>query len=354
MRACLLTTNYPPVGGGVSRYNAGLVTAAQGLIEVAGRDFLPPPPPGNGTLARLRQLCWAFRVSVRLPRFTVLLASQPHLAAGAWLSRRKFAMFIHGGEWENYYFGQGVLRRFATRATVCVFSSEATMKRFMPHPGHTKHLVIKPGLSENVPIKSSEQVNQFQAEPALRVLCVGRLSPRKGHRKLIGAVQRCWELNLNVSLTCVGSGDLEAELRSLIRPGDPIRIATNVGDEELLNYYDESDLFAMVPEEITGGEAWEGFGIVYLEAAARGLPIIGTNTGGVPEATCVEGALLLEQSCTADELARALAVLYNQPQRRRRMSLANLRFAGKNSWSSRQDAVIRLLDLLSGGQSGIG
>ena len=347
MRACLLTTNYPPMGGGVSRYNAGLVATASGQIGVAGQDCFSPPPPGDGIVARLRQVWWAFRIGLRLSRGTVLLAGQPHLAVGVWLARRKFAMFIHGGEWESYYWGQKLLRHFATRAIVCVFSSEATMKRFKPRDNEADCLVIKPGLSMNVPLKKPTTTLQVQAARDLRILCVGRLSPRKGHRKLITAVQDCRDLGFDVRLTCVGSGELEADLRSLIRPGDPIRFATSIGDEQLLALYDEADLFAMVPEEIRGGEAWEGFGIVYLEAAARGLPIVGTSTGGVPEATCGEGALLLQENCNASDVARAIVDLCRAPDQRRRMSSANLLWAAENSWASREDSVLRLLDLIS-------
>jgi glycosyltransferase involved in cell wall biosynthesis len=347
MRACLLTTNYPPVGGGVSRYNAGIVATASGDIGVAGKDCFSPPPTGDGLVARLRQVWWAFRVGLALSRDIVPLASQPHLAVGVWLAGREFAMFIHGGEWESFSWGQKLLRRFATRAKVCVFSSEATMKRFKPQDDDTDCVVIRPGLSRNVPLKKREMTSQVQARRHMDILCVGRLSPRKGHRKLITAVQDCRDLGFDVSLTCVGSGDLEAELRSLVRPGDSILFATDIGDEQLVALYDEADLFAMVPEEIRGGEAWEGFGIVYLEAAARGLPILGTSTGGVPEATCKGGALLLQENCTASDIARAIVGLYKAPDTRKRMSDANLHWAEESSWASREAPILRLLDVFS-------
>lgn len=351
MRACMLTTNYPPVGGGVSRYNWGLVSAAGGLISVAGQDYLSAPPRGDGLVPRIRQIFWAYRICRSLPRDTAALASQPHLAVGAWLAKREFAIFIHGGEWEDYLLGRKLLRRFATRARVCVFSSEATMERFNPRREKSGYLIIRPGLSLNVPVRESTQILRTKHGGEFKIICVARLTPRKGHHKLVRAVQACLDWGLDVSLTCVGSGALEAELRTLVRPGDPIRFETHTDDMQLLELYDEADLFVMVPEETKGGESWEGFGIVYLEAAARGLPIIGTRTGGVSEATCPDGAMLISQNCTANEISGAILGLHRNAETREKMKLANLGWASQNSWASRSDLILELLGWFVRGES---
>lgn len=343
MKAVLLTTNYPPVGGGVSRYNAGLVDTARPHIAVAGRDKFLPPPQGDKLLIRLAQVLWAFMVSRKVPKEAVILASQPHLAVGVSLAGRRFTMFIHGGEWEDWVLGKQALRFFSRLSQRIVFSSVATMNRFNSEALSTKSIVIRPGLCTQISVSKAVSSRQIAEDSGIRILCVGRLSPRKGHRKLISAVQLCRSNGLRIRLTIVGTGVLEDELRSLTSPTDEIRFETRVSDDELIRFYDEADIFAMLPEEISGGEAWEGFGIVFLEAASRGLPIVATRSGGVPEATCDDGAVLLPEHCSAHEVADTISSLSLQPEVRAKMSLANLKWAAGNSWESRRELVCRLI-----------
>ena len=343
MRAVLLTTNYPPVGGGVSRYNFDLVETAAPHIAVAGQDFLPPPPPGNRLLDRIRQIKWAHQVSRKLPRSTIILVSQPHLGLGVTAARREFSLFIHGGEWENFIGGQSILRLFARRAEVRIFNSNATMNRFAKGKNLSNSVVLRPGLPSSIPVQSPAKACHHESGADFKVICVGRLSPRKGHRKLISAVKRCRGNGLNVSLTCVGSGEYLSTLRSLVGPEDQIKFETDVDDVALMKFYDEAHLFVMVPEQIKGGEAWEGFGIVYLEAASRGLPIIATRTGGIEEATCESGRKLLAEDCSDIEISELISKLHEQPEVRKSMSLANLEWASKNSWASRKASIFKLV-----------
>jgi phosphatidylinositol alpha-1,6-mannosyltransferase len=61
-----------------------------------------------------------------------------------------------------------------------------------------------------------------------------------------------------------------------------VRFFGNIPDEELAAVYDRSDIFALTSVE--HGQSVEGFGLVYLEAAAHSLPIVAHRVGGVSEA----------------------------------------------------------------------
>lgn len=347
MTAWLLTTNYPPVGGGVSRYNHGLVLASNESILVAGIDGFLQPPQGNGLIARLKQVYWAMVVSRKIPGKPTIISSQPHLGIGVWLSRRPFIQTIHGGEWEDYFLGGLLLNLFLGRAVSIVANSAATRDRWISKRHHEKVLVVRPGLSSVTPLsdrpKTFSHLCKGSRSVPLQVLSVSRFSLRKGHERLIRAVDIANREGFPIHLRIIGSGALESSLRFLAKDCPHTVIETGVQDRELLEAYDSADMFALLPREVPGGEVWEGFGIVYLEAAARGLPILASRTGGVPEAVSARGSKLLSEDCSASEVSAVIKELSRSPAELTSMSEANLVWAEQNSWASRVEEIERLL-----------
>ena len=118
------------------------------------------------------------------------------------------------------------------------------------------------------------------------VVCVSRLVTRKGQDTLI----RAWPQVRAASgavLLLVGAGPAESGLRRLVdhlgMTGSVV-FAGPVPSEGLPAYYDAGDVFAMPCRTRRGGLDVEGLGIVYLEASATGLPVIGGDSGGAPDA----------------------------------------------------------------------
>ena len=340
--AWLLTTNYPPVSGGVSRYNSGLVSAARGRIQVAGIGSFSPPPKGQNLAARVREVFWAFRVARRVSPSDEILASPPHLGVGVLLAGRRPIQFIHGGEWQDTFLGGFFLQKFLHRTKLIVVSSEATKQRWVAPYLQKRTMVLRPGLSRITPIARRLERTRSKGRP-FQILSVARLSPRKGFDRLIEAVLELHHDGIEVDLKIVGSGPMESRLRAKANNSSVISFHTSVSDEELREFYDSADLFALLPQQIRGGEAWEGFGIVYLEAAARGLPILASKSGGVPEAVCRRGSEMLDELCTPGEIANAIRELRVSPSRLFRMSLANIDWAAANLWENRQDTIQRML-----------
>jgi phosphatidylinositol alpha-1,6-mannosyltransferase len=119
------------------------------------------------------------------------------------------------------------------------------------------------------------------------VACVSRMVPRKGQDTLIKA----WpEIRARVSgavLLLVGDGPYTPALKRLagrLNVGDDVMFTGPVPWPELPGYYDAADVFAMPCRTRRGGLDVEGLGIVYLEASATGLPVIGGDSGGAPDA----------------------------------------------------------------------
>ena len=112
--------------------------------------------------------------------------------------------------------------------------------------------------------------------------------PRKGQDTLLQA----WPLvraqvGGNPVLLLVGDGPYRAELGRLAQRlgiADSVYFAGPVPWEELPAYYDAGNVFAMPCRTRRGGLDVEGLGIVYLEASATGLPVVGGDSGGAPDA----------------------------------------------------------------------
>jgi len=131
------------------------------------------------------------------------------------------------------------------------------------------------------------------------VLCVSRMVPRKGQDTLIEAwpgvlarlraeaVPEAGGQAAEPVLLLVGDGPYARDLRKLVRRrqlAGSVIFTGPVPWEDLPAYYDAGTIFAMPCRTRRRGLDVEGLGIVYLEASATGLPVIGGDSGGAPDA----------------------------------------------------------------------
>jgi phosphatidyl-myo-inositol dimannoside synthase len=115
-------------------------------------------------------------------------------------------------------------------------------------------------------------------------LSVGRLQRRKGHDMVIAALPEVRRAVPRVRYIVVGDGPDRPVLEQQARDAgvaDITRFVGAVDDDDLPRWYRAADVFVL-PNR-TDGVDFEGFGIVFLEAAAAGLPVVGGRSGGVPE-----------------------------------------------------------------------
>jgi phosphatidylinositol alpha-1,6-mannosyltransferase len=178
----------------------------------------------------------------------------------------------------------------------------------------------------------------------LLLLSVGRLQRRKGHDLMIKALAALGPEAGRVRYVIAGGGEERATLETLardLRVADRVRFAGVVPDADLPGYYAASDIF--VHPNRVDGEDIEGFGIVFLEAAAAGLPVVGGDSGGVPEAVARDETGILVSGTDVEELRQALLRLMNSPDLRRAMGAAGRRRVQETfSWHR---AAARVMDL---------
>jgi phosphatidylinositol alpha-1,6-mannosyltransferase len=117
------------------------------------------------------------------------------------------------------------------------------------------------------------------------VLCVARLVQRKGVDVVLQAFQQLCDRGVNARLYIVGEGPEGAALRQLsqsLGARSRISFAGSVSEAQLLGLYQTADVFVL-PARSEGADV-EGYGLVFLEANACGLPVIGPDEGGPAEA----------------------------------------------------------------------
>jgi phosphatidylinositol alpha-1,6-mannosyltransferase len=153
------------------------------------------------------------------------------------------------------------------------------------------------------------------------VLFVSRLVKRKGAEALLRAMPGV----PRATALIVGAGPEEKSLRRLAREldlGERAIFAGSIPDDELPAYYAAADVFCMPGAERLRGLDVEGFGVVYLEAAATGLPAVAGDSGGTAEAVLDgETGVVLDES-TPPAIAEALRLLQQDGAMRARLGAA--------------------------------
>jgi len=152
-----------------------------------------------------------------------------------------------------------------------------------------KIAVLNPGFKQEL-LKVETQPQKIRTKYKLQkkfvILTISRLIKRKGHATVLNSLAHLKQAGYgNFSYLIVGRGPEEATLKDLIRDlnlEDTVNFVGYTPDEDLPSFYDACDVFVMVPVNIAGD--YEGFGIVYLEAGAFGKPVIGSRSGGIPDA----------------------------------------------------------------------
>jgi phosphatidylinositol alpha-1,6-mannosyltransferase len=208
---------------------------------------------------------------------------------------QRIVAITHGHEagWATLPVARSVLRRIGDSVDTVTYLGEYTRLRlsWALSPAAVQRMTrLAPGVD-------TSEFHPGAGGPAVReqwglgdrpvVVCVSRMVPRKGQDTLI----RAWPLVLagtpDATLFLVGDGPYRERLQRLARhlgvEGSVI-FAGAPSREALPAYYDSADVFAMPCRTRRGGLDVEGLGMVFLEASATGLPVVGGDSGNSPDA----------------------------------------------------------------------
>jgi len=209
-------------------------------------------------------------------------------------------------------------------ANIANSHSTARMLEALGMPSDRVH-VVHPGVDVErfqPQIDASDIRARFGSDGRAILLSVGRLQRRKGHDLAIEAIGR---LGSSVPLTYLiaGDGAERGRLEALVaqhRLQDRVHFLGELSARDLPRYYAACDIF-LLPNRIDEGDV-EGFGMVFLEAAAAGRPTIGGRSGGVPEAMLDRETGVLVSGTDIGELAAAIHDLASSPEKRHAMGVA--------------------------------
>jgi len=172
---------------------------------------------------------------------------------------------------------------------------------------------------------------------------IGGLKPRKGFHVTIAAMRQVADRNPKTVYSIAGSGsgpyaDGLRQMTAELGLNDNVRFLDHVDNSELPGVLRENAAYAHTP--ICSNWNFEGFGIVYLEANAAGLPAIGARSGGVPDAIQDGETGLLCAERSIDDTARKMIYLMENRELYRAMQSSAHKWAKDHDWSRIVDSYI--------------
>lgn len=324
MKLAILTLDFPPGIGGVQTYLHEIARrlGREYTIEVitpVGGDLLSgaslertKPSPGN--------IIGFWRALNRFQPNRILVghAHPQLLVAAALCAPGKYAAIAHGNDylaaqrrWHRLIFNL-LLAHSHSLITTTNANAERLQQLGLPRP-----VVIYPGTDQGR-FTPAEAPTPFP--PVL--LTVGRLVPRKGVDTVLRALPRVLRVQPDVEYRIVGSGPDRPRLITLARElqiGSSVKFMGNVPDEHLPALYRNAHVYVMPAREERQSASIEGFGIVYLEASACGLPVIAGRSGGAVEAVLHGKTGYLVDPHAPDALADTLIHLLQDHELRARL-----------------------------------
>jgi phosphatidylinositol alpha-1,6-mannosyltransferase len=362
----LLTSEFVPATGGIGTYAREIASAATDLganVTVIAPDYaqdtraLDRSLPFDvrrfrGGLHSMRDLpskVLLARSRVRTERYDVVHAADWPFFIPVALSRRltkaRILMTVHGTEINET---QTPLKRFAIRsagvfgprteiAANSRYTRELFRERFAVDAQRINAIWL--GVSDfwfgQRKARAATRAAYGIAPGRIVIVTVARITRRKGHTVTLAALSTLpTELRKRVTWLVIGpegEDDYVKQLRRVVATVDcDIRFLGSLPDEQIRDIYGAADFFCLTGVPDSSGRV-EGFGLVYLEAAAGGLPSVATAIGGVPDAVLADETGLLVSPSTED-IAAAITTLAEDTDTRSVLAAGASAHARALSW----------------------
>jgi phosphatidylinositol alpha-1,6-mannosyltransferase len=343
-------TVYAPKWKGAAEFDDQARACDYSVVRHPGTLMLPVPAVAN----RMKKLIERDGID------TVWFGAAAPLALMAPVAREAGAERVvastHGHEvgWSMLPVARTALRRIGTDTDVVTYVSRYTRNRFASAFGPRAALEhVPPGVDIDRFVPDEVARAEMRARYGLGgrpvVVCVSRLVPRKGQDMLIRAMPAIRQRVAGAALVIVGGGPYRTSLRRLAHSfgvAEHVVFTDGVPGEELAAHHAMADVFAMPCRTRGAGLDVEGFGIVYLEASACGVPVVAGRSGGAPETVRDGETGRVVDGWDVGAIAASVGDLLADPDRAARMGAAGRRWVVDNwQWRTQAD---RLGALLSG------
>ena len=341
MNVLVVTNDFPPRVGGVNGYVAELMrrfppvdvtvfapdwpaaadfdaTYPQRVIRWPGRGLYPTAPVRD----RVEEL-------VRDTKADVILfgAAAPLALMGRTIQKRTgvpYATFTHGVEvWAGQVpVTRGLLGSITRGAVLTMAVSEWAIQQLRQVVGPVPGIeLLPPGVDRTrfhpgVPDAEVRERHVLDDDPV--ILCVARLTLRKGQDKVIRAMPWILREVPEARFLVVGDGPDRERLENLAyrkKVADRVVFAGEVPFDVLPQYFRAGDVFAMPCRTRKLGLEVEAFGLALIEASAVGRPVVAGDSGGAPEAVLHGETGLVVDGSEVDEVAEAILELLGDPDK---------------------------------------
>ncbi|PKO17447.1 hypothetical protein CVU37_08105 [candidate division BRC1 bacterium HGW-BRC1-1] len=381
MKIFLPTIQYPPDAGGVAKVaHEQARHLARGGDEVlvysphAGpEEILETEPnlnlhrPTLRARAILRLVPLILRTNNALKSFAPDFALCPTYRAmglpvmlSATKHRVPYCIYLHGTELQTEHKSAPrrlIMRTVLDRAAFLATNSHNTRKLLEKlYPAlRPSVVVVHPGVEPDrfseaqlSPLRLSSRTNLMNrfapvaAQEAVLMVSICRLSYQKGVDDVLRAMAdlRMRHPVLPLYYVIAGEGPQEVEFKALAQSlglNDRVLFTGPIGYDEIPPLLAAANMH--VQPSRPDGDFLESFGISFLEAQAAALPCIGSDWGGVPEATARDRSTILVQPGDASELTDAIFTLATRPELRKSMGVAGRDHAARFTWAAHADLL---------------
>lgn len=388
----LLAYDFPPIGGGISRWMGELALryperslvvstgAIDGSEEADAR--LPVPVDRIGTPARrLRTIPGLIRWSLRVEKlakergisFTWCGNLRPAAYPARWLGERRnvpYGVILHGGDLlivreqaKRSARKRGAARRLLGDAGLLVtnsaFTRDVALRTLeqLEVPYDPARVIVVPLGTD--PARFTPQVDpgiareRFQLPAGRWLLTVARLTPHKGIDTALHAFAKLAPRHPDLRYAVAGSGTYRERLGAIaaeLGVADRVHFLGSVSDAELPSLYRGADVYLGLSRQV--GIDVEGFGISMVEASGCGVPVVGGRSGGVPDAVRDGETGILVDPESPEAAAAALGRVLDDATLARRLGEAGRKAVESYyNWGRVAQDLRRLGDEVSAGRS---
>lgn len=397
-RVLLVASNFPPIRGGAAVVYENLARRGRGRIIVLtashsyvdGRELpgwreydraapyrihrwrlLRSPLRHGPALHGWRRLAWlaadvAQRTAILAAVLRLVLAEGVRtvcvgeLLAGGWLLHLlrwapgvRTVAYVHGEEmttdslWDaGHRRAQRALRQADKVVAVSRFAAAVAEGLVVPQAAG-KTTVILNGVDQQrfrPQSRRTDLMRRYGLEGCFVFVCVCRLVQKKGVDHTIHAFEQVVAKHPDSRLLIAGTGPFEPELKALVSEvglAERITFAGEVADAELPAHYALGDVFVMPNRALANGDT-EGFGLVFLEANACGVPVIAGRDGGSVEA--VEHGVngLVVDGHSVEAVTAAMLRLREDGALRARLRQGGLARAAAADWCGKAEQFLQV------------
>lgn len=184
------------------------------------------------------------------------------------------------------------------------------------------------------------------------ILSVGGVKPRKGYMDSVRVFARVAKVMPDLSYVIVGiqRGSYYQQLLKLIKSlgiEDRVIFKKDISDEHLALYYQEAELFILLSQNIEFDV--EGFGLVFLEAAIFGLPVIGTSNSGAEDAILDGKNGYLVNPQNTQLIGDLIIKILENKEIKTNFGLVSKQLAKNRNWDKFTNEYIKIYELLFAG-----